>query len=207
MRRQRLMGLAFAAGSACFVVGPLPGYAALVGGPADAATFFAGSILFTIGGLLQSALAFADRHVRGAGRAAWWAAVVQSVGTLSFNVSTFRALDATFSDPQYDRLVWRPDAFGSVCFLISGAIAYHGAPRQGWRLVRGGRGWWQPAVNLLGCVLFGISAIAGYVVPSSGSVLALAAANWNTSLGAACFLICALAVMRSAWREPITRFR
>ena len=58
--------------------------------------------------------------------------------------------------------------------------------------MRGGAGWWQPAVNLLGCIFFGISAAAGYVVPSTGSMLDQAAANWNTSLGAACFLACAL---------------
>jgi hypothetical protein len=57
---------------------------------------------------------------------------------------------------------------------------------------RGSEGWWQPAVNLLGCIFFGISAVAGYVVPSTGSMIDLAAANWNTSLGAACFLACAL---------------
>ena len=39
--------------------------------------------------------------------------------------------------------------------------------------VRGGKGWWQPAVNLLGCVVFGISAVAGYVVPSTGSMIDL----------------------------------
>ena len=53
--------------------------------------------------------------------------------------------------------------------------------------------WWQPAVNLLGCIFFGISAIAGHVVPSSGTVLDQAASNLNTALGAACFLACALA--------------
>jgi hypothetical protein len=52
-------------------------------------------------------------------------------------------------------------------------------------------------VNLLGCVFFGISAVAGYVVPSSGSMIDLAAANWNTSLGAACFLACAVDTLRS----------
>jgi hypothetical protein len=35
------------------------------------------------------------------------------------------------------------------------------------------------------------------VVPSSGSILDLAAANWNTGLGAACFLACALATLRT----------
>jgi hypothetical protein len=43
------------------------------------------------------------------------------------------------------------------------------------------------AVNLTGCVLFGISAAAAYIVPATGSVLDLAAANWTTALGALCF--------------------
>jgi hypothetical protein len=50
----------------------------------------------------------------------------------------------------------------------------------------------------LGCVFFGIAAVAGYVVPASGSILDLAAANWNTSLGAACFLACAVGTVRAA---------
>ena len=60
---------------------------------------------------------------------------------------------------------------------------------------RGAPGWWHPGVNLLGCVLFGVAAIAGYVVPTTGSMLDLAAANWNTSAGAACFLACALGAL------------
>jgi hypothetical protein len=91
--------------------------------------------------------------------------------------------------------------------LISGAIAYRAAPRRGWRLVRGHAGWWEPAINLLGCILFGISAVAGYVVPASGSVIDLAAANWNTSLGAACFLACALATLRTGRTLKSPRLR
>ena len=191
------MALCFALGSACFLVGPFPGYANLVGASADAVTFFVGSVLFTAGGALQSWLAWPARHASGEGRAGWWAALIQSVGTLFFNVTTFQAMNTAVGSPAYDRLVWRPDALGSICFLISGAIAYRASPRHGWLPVRGDRGWWQPAINLLGCVFFGVSAVAGYVVPSSGSILDLAAANWNTSLGAACFLACALDTLHS----------
>jgi hypothetical protein len=190
--RERWMALFFATGSLCFLVGPFPGYAQLVGAAADAATFFVGSILFTAGGALQTWLSYGERHVPGSGRAAWRAAAIQSAGTLFFNVTTFQALHTSVSNADYDRLVWRPDAFGSICFLVSGAIAYAASPRRGWLPARGGRGWWEPAVNLLGCVFFAISAVAGYVVPSEGSILDLAAANWNTSLGAACFLACAI---------------
>jgi hypothetical protein len=49
--------------------------------------------------------------------------------------------------------------------------------------------WRIAVVNFAGCVFFGISAVAGYVVPETGDVLDLAAANVTTSLGALCFLI------------------
>lgn len=192
MTRERWMAVCFVAGSASFVVGPFPGYANLVGDSADAATFFAGSILFTSGGVLQSLLAFPGRRASIPGRALWGAAAIQTAGTLFFNVTTFHALSTALSSSEYNRLVWRPDAFGSICFLVSGAIAYRASARHGWLPARGSAGWWEPSLNLLGCALFGISAIAGYVVPSTGSLLDQAAANWNTALGAACFLACAL---------------
>jgi hypothetical protein len=189
MTRERWMGLAFAIGSLCFVVGPFPGYAQLVGAEADAITFFVGSIFFTAGGALQTSLAWHEP-----GSDAWWTAVVQSVGTLCFNVSTFLALHTAVSNADYDRLVWRPDAVGSVCFLVSGVIGYRARqPSDGW----------APLVNLLGCVFFGISAVAGYVVPDHGDVLDLAAANWNTALGAACFFVCGLAA--AITRRPAPR--
>jgi hypothetical protein len=197
------MALLFATGSTCFLIGPFPGYVDLVGEDADAVTFFAGSILFTAGGAMQVALSRRGRHDRGSGRAASWAALIQSAGTIFFNFTTFRALHTALTSVDYDRLVWRPDAFGSICFLVSGVIAYGAAPRHGWRPARTGPGWWQPSVNLLGCVFFGISAVAGYVVPSQGSMIDLAAANWNTCLGAACFLACALGTL-SAERSSST---
>jgi hypothetical protein len=187
MHREQWMALLFAIGSTCFLIGPFPGYVDLVGPEADAVTFFAGSVFFTAGGALQSRLAYPGRG------ADWWAAIIQSAGTLFFNVTTFRALDTALSNPNYDALVWRPDAFGSICFLVSGVIAY-----------RAGRGW-APAVNLLGCVFFGISAVAGYVVPSTGSMIDLAAANWTTSLGAACFLACAVRQLRIKPASALSR--
>ena len=195
------MALFFALGSTCFLVGPFPGYVQLVGESADAITFFVGSVLFTAGGTMQSWLSWIEwRSGARGGRAAWWSAIVQSAGTLFFNVTTYQAMHVAVTSAEYDTLVWRPDWRGSICFLVSGAIAYVASPRRGWRgalPARGAEGWWQPAVNLLGCVFFGISAIAGYVVPETGSMLDLAAANWNTSLGAACFLACAIDTLRT----------
>jgi len=205
------MALFFALGSTCFLVGPFPGYVQLVGDSADGITFFVGSILFTGGGALQSRLAWGEwRAHRRVGRAAWWSAIVQSAGTLFFNVTTYHAMHVALTSPEYNKLVWRPDWRGSICFLVSGAIAYIASPRRGrhgWLPRRGGEGWWQPGVNLLGCIFFGISAVAGYVVPSTGSMLDLAAANWNTSLGAACFLACALDTLRTDKASKMPRRR
>jgi hypothetical protein len=194
------MAWSFAIGSTCFLVGPFPGYQSLVGAEAAAITFFVGSIFFTAGGAYQTLLARRDPAGRPKERAAWRAAVIQSAGTLFFNVSTLQAIDTASSNPQYNRLVWRPDALGSICFLVSGVIAYQASDRHRLRPTRGAQGWWQPAVNLLGCVFFGISAVAGFVVPTTGSMLDLAAANWNTALGAACFLACAIGTLRA--RQP-----
>jgi hypothetical protein len=207
MSRERWMALLFAAGSLCFLIGSFPGYVDLVGPGADAVTFFVGSILFTAGGALQSWLAFPERHSAGAGRAGWWAAIVQSAGTLFFNATTFHALDTQLSNPAYNQLVWRPDALGSVCFLVSGVIAYRASARHGWLPARGASGWWEPSVNLLGCVFFGIAAVAAYVTPETGSMLDLAWVNWNTGAGAACFLICALATLRTGHTTKSPRLR
>ena len=145
MSRSRWMALCFALGSTCFLIAPFPGYAQLVGDSADAVTFFIGSILFTAGGGLQSWLAWSERHSPGGGGAAWWAAIIQSAGTLFFNVTTYQAMHTALTSPEYNKLVWRPDWRGSICFLVSGAIAYCASARRGWLPVRGDAGWWQPA--------------------------------------------------------------
>ena len=59
----------------------------------------------------------------------------------------------------------------------------------------------------LKALVAGREVIAGYVVPAKGSVLDLAAANWNTSLGAACFLACALFTLRTGRTSKSPRLR
>ena len=46
-------------------------------------------------------------------------------------------MDTALTSPEYDRLVWRPDWRGSICFLISGAIAYRASAAS--RMVAGAR--------------------------------------------------------------------
>ncbi len=110
-------------------------------------------------------------------------------------MTTFEALQAGLDTESYDQLVWAPDARGSGCFVVSGAIAYVALsprlrpPRPRTRL------WWIAAVNLIGCVAFGISAVASYWVPDEGSIVNLAATNLFTALGGLCFLVGSLPLL------------
>lgn len=122
-------------------------------------------------------------------------AVHRRMGTLFFNATTFRALQTGIESPSYDRLVWRPDALGSICFLVSGYLAYvevsgHllGRPRRTLESV-------IATVNLLGCLAFGVSAVASYVVPATGDERNLPVVNTFTALGALCFLIGAVLLL------------
>jgi hypothetical protein len=126
----------------------------------------------------------------------WWSSAVQLVGTVFFNISTFHALpQAGLQATEYNRLVWTPDALGSICFLVSGYLAYvevsghlFGRPRRTLESV-------IVTVNLLGCLAFGVSAVASYVVPSTDSAVSLTLVNLCTALGALCFLIGALLLL------------
>ena len=178
----RLIAAGFAIGATCFFVGPFPGFVQVAGQGADGVVFFVGSVFFTLAAGLELREATL-RLGRWASNPSWWSAAIQFAGTLLFNVNTFAAMQDGLSAQQENRLVFAPDLFGSACFLVSGVLAYR---------VASGPESSMAAVNLAGCVFFGISALASYVVPSTGSVLDLAAVNWCTGLGALCFLVGAL---------------
>jgi hypothetical protein len=198
----RWIAAGFAAGSACFFIGPFPGFVHVVGPGADGAVFFAGSILFTFAAGLELREGTVRRGRRRGSDVSWWSAAVQFVGTLLFNVNTFDAMQEGMSTQQEDRLIFAPDLLGSACFLLSGVLAYRVACGARLRPTRRDREWKMAAVNLAGCVLFGASAVASYVVPSSGSILDLAAANWCTALGALCFFVGALLLLPPRHPKP-----
>ena len=67
---------------------------------------------------------------------------------------------------RYDRLVWKPDALGSVCFLVSGYLAYAEVCGHPFWTRNRTLEWKIAAVNLVGCIAFGISAVASFWVPT-----------------------------------------
>jgi drug/metabolite transporter (DMT)-like permease len=194
-RRLRRESLGFALGSACFAVGAVPGYVGLVGAQAANVTFFVGSLLFTAAAFIQLRLSGRWRPEAWRSRAAWedwWSAAVQFVGTLFFNVTTGVALFSHLSAEQARHHVWRPDALGSVCFLVSSVLGVLATSHRDRLWDPEARSWWTAWAGMAGSVAFGVAAVASYVVPSSGQVRNAENVNIGTFVGALCFLAAAL---------------
>jgi hypothetical protein len=202
------IGVLFAIGSTCFFVGPFPGFVELVGSRIDGIVFFVGSIFFTTAAALQYLETVnADRSPGGHGRRSFgflrfeparidcWSCLTQLIGTLLFNRSTFYAMQAGLETNQYDKLVWRPDLLGSALFLISGYLAYIEVGGSFTALPRRSLDSLIASINLVGCIAFGISAVAAYAIRSTGSVVDLAAANAFTAFGGLCFLVGAVLLL------------
>ncbi len=185
------IGVLFAIGSVCFFVGPFPGFLNLVGSEVDALVFFVGSLFFTSAAFLQFRSVSHRTHPVD-----WWSTAIQLVGTVYFNVNTYRALQDALDSDAVNRVIWRPELLGSICFLLSGLLAYSEVRGGGFWRVEHTREWRIAAVNLAGCALFMVSTLAGYVVPDTGDALDLAVANAGTALGALCFLYGAIATCR-----------
>ena len=169
------LGLLFGLGSVCFAVGSLRLYAARVAPEVAAWTFVVGSVLFTSAAALQLA---ATPRVRRLDR---WAAVVQLVGTVCFNVSTFAATRDLAALPAR-HLVWAPDVYGSACFLVASVLACAAVRRAG-PVDR-----WVAVVNLAGSVAFGAAAVAARYVAGTTQETNIALVNAGTFAGAVCFL-------------------
>ncbi|SEJ23050.1 YrhK family protein [Demequina mangrovi] len=192
MRRE---AYGFALGSLCFLVGATPLYADAVGAVVANATFAVGSVLFTGAALLQLLLS-GRRPPRAASSRAdaydWWAAAIQLGGTVLFNVSTFRAWRAAVARPDEVGVGWTADAWGSLAFLVSSALALAALSRRHelWDvLARTPGAVW---LNAAGSVAFGASAAGAYVVPATDELLSLWWTLFGTWLGALCFLVAAV---------------
>ena len=203
----------FAVGSALFALGAVPGYSGAVGARDDSITFFVGSLFFTCAGFLQyreSVDAGPGPPSRGLrkvfvwrpGQIDWWASGIQLIGTLYFNVSTGDAVRVDLTAQAAHQHVWRPDVIGSICFLAASGMAW-------FEVCHGWMAWspksiaWQiTALNLVGSVAFGVSAVAAYIVPSTGQIRNVELSNLGTFVGALCFLAGAVLLLPERTAEP-----
>lgn len=187
----------FIVGSLLFAVGSFPAYARLVDGRAVGITFVIGSVFFTAaayGAVIEMRHDESADPESGARRwsghgAMWWAAVVQLVGTLFFNVNTIDAMATTFSVEETNRLVWAPDFFGCIAFLVASHIAWMQLGGRFWYRAPDESAWWSSMLNYVGSVFFMASAIAAFTLKTTGEPLNIAIVNTGTFAGAVCFLV------------------
>ncbi|HEU0249103.1 MAG TPA: hypothetical protein VFR48_00110 [Solirubrobacteraceae bacterium] len=210
------MSVLFACGSLCFALAALAAQWASASRPGIGVTFFVGSLFFTTAAYLQYSEAVNAPHARKSGerqrwrpasweprRIDWLAASVQLIGTVFFNLSTFTAMKHGLDTRQVNTRVWGPDALGSICFLVSSELAYAGVGGRWFSLRPRSPTWRIAALNLLGSLAFGVSAVASLLEPSSGEPISARIANAGTALGGVCFLIAALALLPETVDEPL----
>lgn len=212
----RPIGALFAVGSLLFALGsalslwPALADAASMGALAVNATYFAGSIPFTLAAALQwfqaaNAAPFdadsVERRQVFAWRPhdiGWLSCALQFAGTLLFNLNTWDALRPPAHWLAQDLAIWAPDLLGSVLFLASGYLAFietchaHGAwrPRD--------LAWWITVTKLFGCAAFMISALLAFVPRHAGTLPLATGATAFTLLGALGFLLGSLLLWREA---------
>jgi hypothetical protein len=204
--RDRWIAWLFIIGSSLFALGAVPFYAEAVGLRLCAVTFFVGSLFFTCAAFLQyreavdalPAVGATRRHsflVWAPPNAGWLAGAVQLAGTLWFNWSTANAMRINLSAALTEQQVWRPDALGSIAFLVSSGVALRDASRGAIAGRPRTRTWKIGVINVAGSVAFGISAVAAFVIPSSGDVWNAELSNLGTFVGGLCFLTGAILML------------
>ncbi len=196
--------IAFAVGGSLFAIGAW--VAQLGSGDASTAAsiYFVGGLFFNVGGYASLLGAInAPRRVAADGSLAterwrWWSYEPQRIdwlctfvlfaGTVAFGISLADSFIQGLSGPQVNRLIWTPEIFGCILFLVSGHLGFveicHKS-RPCWR--PRDLGWAIVAINQVGSALFMLSALAAFIRPATGSAANVDIANWGTLLGAACF--------------------
>lgn len=187
----------FAIGSTLFAVATAPRFSVAAGAGATNSLCFLGSWFFTTAAFMQLRLAagssWLERH----------SARSQFTGTVLFNISTGAAL-VMQTVTERRRLVWTPDAAGSLAFLISAVMAVAAvavtSSAEDLQAVGVTRDRAIAAINQAGCVAFGLSAGAAFV-RTTGVTEDEWMANIGTFVGALCFLIAALLAL-PRFRKP-----
>jgi hypothetical protein len=193
------IALLFMVGSFLFALGSFPPYSQGVDARVVGVTFVLGSIFFTSAAYSQLVQIINDppdpvrsrlrlwawqRH-----KLLWWAAFVQFIGTLFFNANTIRALVDTINTPEEaNRLVWAPDFFGCIAFLVASHLFWLAVCHRLWAVQKDNPDWWGSLLNYVGSIFFMLSAIGSFTL-DTGQEVDVTIVNFGTFVGAVCFLV------------------
>ena len=201
------IAMLFMVGSFVFALGSFPPYSQLVDGRAVGITFVVGSIFFTGAGYSALFQVIEDDRAAGAPvkfwawmprNILWLAAFIQLIGTLLFNVNTIAAMSETFTVAEINRLVWAPDFFGCIAFLVASHLYWMNVCGRLWCTKTDDPDWWGSLLNYAGSIAFMASAIAAFTLKTTGETLNITIVNSGTFVGAVCFLVGAYLLLPAA---------
>ena len=191
------IAITFILGSVLFCVGAILPFTRGLSTAATNVVYLVGSSLYLVGALIQfirgrrmkinhrddtSAMRhLANKNSRAAG--------IQAIGALLFQTSMTGAFIRSLSIAQQEKIIWVPDLFGALCFLIASSmfftLRYPIQHRQD-----NGRSARQLAMmNIVGSAFFVISALGAYIVPLTDQAIYPRIANLGTVAGAVLFLL------------------
>lgn len=175
----------FMVGSSLFALGSFPLYSQRVDPGTVGVTFVAGSVFFTAAAASQLVQ---TQRVDPPDRRLVLACRVQLIGTILFNINCVDAMLDSLDTEQTNRLVWAPDFFGSIAFLVASHLTWLAVCHRLWCVRRDDVEWWVAALNYVGSIFFMLSAIGAFTLRTTGEALNTTIVNSGTFLGAVCFL-------------------
>ena len=191
------IAITFILGSVLFCVGAILPFTRGLSTAATNVVYFVGSSLYLVGALIQFIRgrrmkinhrddASAMRHLANKNSRA---AGIQAIGALLFQTSMTGAFIRSLSIAEQERIIWVPDLFGALCFLVASSMFFTLRYPIQHRQDNGRSARELAMMNIVGSAFFVISAFGAYIVPLTDQAIYPRIANLGTFVGAVFFLL------------------
>ena len=191
------IAITFILGSVLFCVGAILPFTRGLSTAATNVVYFVGSSLYLVGALIQFIRgrrmkinhrddASAMRHLANKNSRA---AGIQAIGALLFQTSMTGAFIRSLSIAEQERIIWVPDLFGALCFLVASSMFFTLRYPIQHRQDNGRSARELAMMNIVGSAFFVISAFGAYIVPLTDQAIYPRIANLGTFVGAVLFLL------------------
>ena len=191
------IAITFILGSVLFCVGAILPFTREMSTAPTSVIYFVGSSLYLVGAFIQfiqgrrmkinhrddasTMRHLANKNSRAAG--------IQAIGALLFQTSMTGAFIRSLSIAQQEKIVWVPDLFGALCFLIASSMFFTLRYPIQHRQDNGRSARELAMMNIVGSAFFVISALGAYIVPLTDQAIYPRIANLGTFAGAVLFLL------------------
>lgn len=191
------IAITFILGSVLFCLGAILPFTRGLSTAMTNVVYLVGSSLYLVGAFIQFIqgrrmkinhrdAASAMRHLANKNSRA---AGIQAIGALLFQTSMTGAFIRSLSIAQQEKIVWVPDLFGALCFLIASSMFFTLRYPIQHRQDNGRSARELAMMNIVGSAFFVISALGAYIVPLTDQAIYPRIANLGTFAGAVLFLL------------------